>query len=148
MTTCISKKKHYLYRTLDHMYKTKPKEKLQTETKMASTSTVPKCPSPTLSMRQGAMVLRGITRFINRVRIQRRGGANNQSSKLRPLKNRERRMGEKDALKCSPKLIERMKKETLFTKWVFLAFPSIIVITAALNWGALKIQLNQTTPQA
>jgi len=67
-------------------------------------------------MRQGAMVLRGITRFINRVRIQRRGGGNNQSSKLRLLKNRDRGMGEKDALKCSPKLIERMKKETFFTK--------------------------------
>ncbi|XP_030751582.1 EF-hand calcium-binding domain-containing protein 1-like [Sitophilus oryzae] len=74
-------------------------------------------PSPRLSMRQGAIALRGIARFIHCIRNRQPISGEAAGTKTGKGKGkRTRRMGEKETYKCSPKLMEKLRKETLFTR--------------------------------
>ncbi|KAL1514258.1 hypothetical protein ABEB36_003544 [Hypothenemus hampei] len=70
-----------------------------------------------LSMRQGAIALRGIARFIRQVRLHRTSRVSAPVLGIKSKKgNGTRPMGDKDFYKCSPKLMEQLKRETLFNK--------------------------------
>ncbi|KAF7271161.1 calaxin [Rhynchophorus ferrugineus] len=87
---------------------------------MESSSASPKKISsePRLSMRQGAIALRGITRFIHCVRSRSviASGSGASSKGGRGKARRAKRMGEKEVYKCSPKLMEKLKRDTLLSR--------------------------------
>ncbi|CAG9769091.1 unnamed protein product [Ceutorhynchus assimilis] len=99
---------------------------------------------PRLSVRQGAMALRGIARFLHRVRPQHTGGGDSKQSK--PVKGKKsKRMGEKEIYKCSPKLIEKLKKDTLFTRNEIEALYKIYKKLVTFNKTSSKINQKAAT---
>ncbi|KAJ8943335.1 hypothetical protein NQ318_000550 [Aromia moschata] len=67
-----------------------------------------------LTMRGGAMVMRGITLFLAAARSNR--GFVVQAGDREDGDQDERRMADKDAIKCSAKVLENVRRDTLFTR--------------------------------
>lgn len=70
--------------------------------------------APRLSMRGGAIVMKSISRFL--------AGARNKpkTTKGSTTKTKTKKMSEKDNMcKCSPKILEAAKRDTLFTRYFF-----------------------------
>ncbi|KAJ8967436.1 hypothetical protein NQ314_002884 [Rhamnusium bicolor] len=69
--------------------------------------------APRLTMRGGALVLRGVTLFLAAARSHRAFTSHtNKQNKGKGRKN----MSDKDACKCSPKLLEIIKRDTSFSR--------------------------------
>ncbi|XP_060524809.1 calaxin [Cylas formicarius] len=73
--------------------------------------------APRLTMRGGAVVLRGVTRFIRGARSHRQAANQGSSSaKSNSVSRRRKKMSEKDLCKCPANILEGVKRDTSFSK--------------------------------
>ncbi|XP_074041630.1 calaxin [Leptinotarsa decemlineata] len=98
-------------------------------------------PKKKLSMRGGAIVVRGVTLFLAAGKGSKSSTNNNRSGKGKGRK----KMSDKDAFKCSPKLMEAAKKDTLLNRKEIEGLYKIYKTLITFSKTSSKVTAKQTS---